>query len=97
MPAFDGWIMERHGISRKLAVVTPWLIYPSRLVVGTDRIATVHKRLAEIDAKHLPIKLWPPPIEIPSLVESMQWHRVRGQDPALAWLRRMVAEVAAVV
>lgn len=97
MPAFDSWIMERDGISRRLAVVTPWLIYPARMVVGTDRIATVHRRLAELDARHLPIKLWKPPIAIPNLVESMQWHRVRGQGPALAWLRGIILSVAAVI
>ena len=55
------------------------------------------KRLAELEARHLPIKLWKPPIAIPNLVESMQWHRVRRQDPALAWLRGIILNVAAVI
>ena len=89
--------MERYGIERKVVVISPWLIYPTRLVVGTNRVATVHRRLAQIDAKYLPIKLWEPPMKIPYLTEAMQWHRIRGQDPAIIWLRQMVSEVAAAI
>lgn len=96
-PAFDTWILERHGIKRKVGVVSPWLVYPTRLVIGTHRIATVHRRLALSDAKHLPIKLWEPPMTIPHLTEAMQWHRVRGQDPAITWLRLVISEVAAAI
>lgn len=96
-PAFDTWIMERHGIKRTVGVVSPWLVCPTRLVIGTHRIATVHRRLAQMDAKHLPIKIWEAPMKIPNLTEAMQWHRVRGRDPAMSWLRAVISEVAAAI
>jgi len=35
----------------------------------------------------LPLKILKPPVEIPPVVESMQWHSIRDGDPGLKWLR----------
>jgi LysR family transcriptional regulator, nod-box dependent transcriptional activator len=61
-----------------------------QLVVGTTRIATVHRRLAQFYAKPLPLKILKPPVEIPPVVESMQWHVIRDGGPGLQWLRRIL-------
>jgi DNA-binding transcriptional LysR family regulator len=61
------------------------------LVVGTPRLATVQRRLAERAVQRgLPLRLWPVPFPIPNLQETMRWHATADQDPALAWLRDMV-------
>jgi DNA-binding transcriptional LysR family regulator len=63
--------------------------------VGTTRIATVHRRLAQFYAQQLPLKILKPPVEIPSVVESMQWHAIRDGDPGLKWLRRILHSACA--
>jgi DNA-binding transcriptional LysR family regulator len=42
----------------------------------------------------LPIKVWEPPPRIPRLVQSLQWHRHRNNDPAIRWLRDLFVDVA---
>jgi DNA-binding transcriptional LysR family regulator len=74
---------------RKSRVVQP------QLVIGTDRIATVAARLARKYAKLLPIKLVPVPIEIPPMIEVLQWHRAHDQDPAHQWLRSQLKRTVA--
>lgn len=68
-----------------------------RMVVGTDRIATVHKRLALQAEKILPVRLWQPPLEVPTLVQKLQWHRHRDADPALAWVRALALRVGKII
>ena len=94
-PAFDGWFLERFGITRRVEVTAPTLAALPSLVVGTDRIATVHRRLAERVRHLLPIRIWEPPLEIPKLVQMLQWHKYRNNDLALAWLRNCALEVGA--
>lgn len=71
----------------------PSLTAVGERVVGTQRIATVHRRLAQRLLKQWPVAVRPAPLEIPPLVEYAQWNRVRGDDPAIRWL---VAELSAI-
>lgn len=91
--AFDGWFLDRFGIHRKVEVSAPSMAALPQMVVGTDRIATVHKRLALQAEKVLPIRLWPPPLQVPTLVQTLQWHRHRDSDPALQWMRELAFRV----
>lgn len=95
MPTFEGWFLKEFGVSRKVEVVTYNLSSPPMLVIGTNRLATVHTRLARRYARHLPIRLMPPPVAFPKLMMVMQWHRYKSHDPGLMWLRRLIGEVAA--
>lgn len=94
VPAFDEWFFERFGYARKIEIVTASFNAIPQLLVGTPRIATVQRRLAAFYAHYLPLKLLEPPIEIPTLHESIVWHRYRDQDPGILWLRQMLRQVA---
>lgn len=93
-PAFDGWFMNNYGINRKVEITTSNLLAPPMLIVGTQRIATVHTRLAQIVSKSLPVRIVEPPMEIPKLTQAMQYHRNRENDLGLSWLRKLIADVA---
>jgi DNA-binding transcriptional LysR family regulator len=97
LPAFEGWFLQRFGVVRKIQVVTPNLLAPPELVVGTDRIATIHRRVAQRASATLPIRILPSPIEIPSLKLAMQWHQYRSSDPGLLWLRELLRRAAATI
>ena len=65
------------------------------LIVGTDRIATIHRRLAEQAARTLPMKIVELPFELPKMQQAAQWHRYRSQDAGLIWLRGIIRDAAA--
>lgn len=91
---FEGWFLERYGVARNVGVITSNLAAPCKLVIGTGRIATVHSRIAQRAAETLPIRLLPPPLDIPPIQQAMQWHEYRDNDPGLQWLLGKVRQAA---
>ncbi|PRE05029.1 LysR family transcriptional regulator [Burkholderia multivorans] len=92
--SFDSMMMSNLGLSRSIEVTTTNFNTLPQLVVGTTRIATVQTRLARLYAHYLPLRLLPLPVQLPPLIEVMQWHAINNNDPAHAWLRRVLAEQA---
>jgi LysR family transcriptional regulator, nod-box dependent transcriptional activator len=94
-PAFEGWFVQRFGLSRRIAVTTYSFAVLPNLVVGTELVATVHARLARSLAAALPITILPVPLPVPQLEQAMQWHKYRATDPGLIWLRQLLKDAAA--
>ena len=90
----DGWFVDSFDVKRRVEVTAPTMANLPDLVVGTNRIATVQRRIALRAAKSLPLKIWEPPLRIPRLVQALQWHKYRSNDPALLWFRNLAIEVA---
>lgn len=88
--SFETWFVQRYGVSRRVDVRTYSFLAAAQLVQGTDRIATVHHRLALRLQRMLPITLLEPPFPIPEMQQSMQWHKYRSLDPAIVWLRALL-------
>lgn len=84
--AFSESFFEKQGIQRKIQLRVPNFAALSAAIPGTDRIATVYRRHAELFARSLPISVHAPPIPMPNVVEEVQWHSLRGSDPGLQWL-----------
>ncbi len=85
-PTIDAWFFERFGHARRVEVVATTFNSVPHFLVGTERIAFMHRRLANIYCEMMPLKLLSSPIEMPRLVEMIQWHRYRDRDPGRAWL-----------
>ena len=64
------------------------------LLQGTRLLALVQERLAMRLRAVVDIKLLEPPMPIPPLVVTMFWGAVNDADPAHAWLRSTLLEVA---
>ncbi len=88
--ALDEHLLGQRGIQRRAMVTVPVFNWMLRLLPGTERIATLPRRFAARHARALQLKLVRPLFELPPLTESMQWHRSRDRDPALAWLRQLI-------
>ena len=93
-PAFESWFVQRYGLSRRVEVTTYSFAALPFLVVGTERIATVHSMLARAIEPALPVTLLPLPLPMPPFEQAMQWHKHRSLDPGLVWLRGLMHEAA---
>jgi LysR family transcriptional regulator, nod-box dependent transcriptional activator len=87
LQSLEGDFLQGLGYRRKVAIWSSSFISLPQLVVGTDRIATVPRLLANEVTKSLPLKALDSPIDFPEIVEVMQWHQFRNSDPGVAWLR----------
>ena len=85
----------RHGIAANVVLTTGgWLPLPF-LVAGTDLVAAVPERLARRTVAAAGVTIVEPPFGMIELVEAAWWHPLHTTDPALTWLRGIVAEIAA--
>ena len=89
------WI-DRAGLSRRCEVTIENFSMLPPLVVGTQRIAMMQRRLAALYAGLMPIGIAELPFPT-HFVEAMQWQRFNQADPLHAWLRQaMVNDLAAI-
>ena len=93
-PWLERWFTRHYGDVRRIEVMAHNFTLLPHLIVGTDRIATIQSRLARLYEQSLPIKLIPPPVELPKLTEVLQWNIHRDLDPASRWLRGKLKERA---
>ena len=91
---FESWFLSTHGVARNVVVSASTFNALPLLVVGTQRIATMHTRLARMYARMLPVRLMQPPFDVPPLNLVMQWNRHNDLDAANAWLRKRLKAVA---
>ena len=94
-PNYDEQVMRRLGYTRRVEVSTPSFDLAPRLVVGTNRVATVAMRLACAYARLLPLILLPVPFDMPPMTEMLQWHHAHELDPAHLWLRGELRQAVA--
>jgi DNA-binding transcriptional LysR family regulator len=89
-PGYSDWFMRQSGRERRIELrAGSFTILPS-FVVGTNRIAVVHRRLAEQFITHMPLRLLETPVSIPNIVESLQWHRHAEDNECLKWVRQKI-------
>jgi DNA-binding transcriptional LysR family regulator len=95
MPAFEDWFIRRQQQQRRIEIVTPNFLTVPGLIVGTNRIATMHRQLARRMAANLPLVIKPVPLAIPHIRSAAQWHVSNNNDPAIGWVvERLAAEAA---
>lgn len=85
---------KQQGMTIKAEVTTFSFWSLPLLIRGTNRVALLQSKLAEQAVKQGGLKTAIPPVDIPALEQSMQWHSYRTRDPALAWVREQVREAA---
>lgn len=95
IPGFEESTLRRLGIRRQIELIAPSFASIGKFLVGTDRIATVHRRLALHMADILPIRAVEIPFEFPRVREVMQWLPRNSDDAAIAWVVRRLKQLAA--
>lgn len=80
-------MLARLGVTRRDEVTTYAFSALPELVVGTDRIATVHEHIARKALKAFPLVMHDVPFRFDPLSQHMQWHEYRAHDTGIIWLR----------
>ncbi|MFT6606220.1 MAG: DNA-binding transcriptional LysR family regulator [Halocynthiibacter sp.] len=82
-------LLARLGITRREEVTSFSFSSLPELVVGTDRIATVHESIARKALARMPLVQRDLPFVVDGLSQHMQWHEIRAHDPGIQWLREI--------
>lgn len=81
--------LARIGRSRRVTVsVTSFLVLPE-ILMGSDLIAVVPRRLAK---KSTGLIMLEPPIDIPGFSKAVAWHERTHHDPGQKWLRSLLID-----
>ena len=86
LPSFGDAYLDRIGIQRRVAMTAPNFAMLPWLLQETDWLTLMQGRLAHLMQRNFAIKIVPPPVPIPPLVEMAQYHVTRSNDPGLRWL-----------
>jgi DNA-binding transcriptional LysR family regulator len=87
--------LERLGITRRVQAAAASFVVVPFLLTGTRLVALLQERLGRRLARHCAIRLLAPPVKMPAIEERMFWNPRHSSDPAHAWLRGALQEVAA--
>lgn len=64
-------------------------------IAGADRLhATRYMHGLHFYTKHYPLRVVPCTLDIPKFEERVQWHKYHERDPAILWVRALLAEIA---
>jgi len=92
--AFEAALAER-GLSRRVGVQVPDTYSALAVVARTNMTALIPRRLAELAAQNGRIVLIEPPYPSPEVEVTMLYLKERLNEPAIAWMRDLIREVAA--
>lgn len=87
--------LKQHGLVRRIAFTTPSFLAAPQVVAMTDLVMILPARIAAALAGQLRLAMFEPPVEIPGFRMAMFWHDRHDSDPAHAFIRREIAQVAA--
>lgn len=92
--AFEDWFVRRQKRQRRVEIIAPSFMSVPGFVVGSNRVATMHRRLATRLTEYLPLVIKEMPLEIPPIREAVQWHISGNNDPAIRWIVEHLAACA---
>jgi DNA-binding transcriptional LysR family regulator len=95
-PALSELSLEKFREQRRIELVVPSFSALAQSVVGTERLATMHSKLAQHFLPFYPIRMHTLPVPIPPIQQVVHWHRLRNRDAGMQWLKDLtVARSAA--
>ena len=92
-----GWVDEalgRIGSKRDITVFTRHYRTAVLFAALKDLVATVPRRLAELETNNPGVVIKPPPFEIPPFELKMAWSPLLQNNPGHQWIRRLIVSIA---
>jgi DNA-binding transcriptional LysR family regulator len=80
------------GAKRNCPMVVPYHTTAMRSVVGTNLVATVPRRMAELEASNPCVRIVNAPAALGGFKYLMAWHPRMNSDAAHVWLRSIIRE-----
>jgi DNA-binding transcriptional LysR family regulator len=74
------------SLTRRVILWTQEFSVAPYLLASTDAILTLPSRAAKLYARHHPLALFTPPVELGGFPYSLTWHERSRRDPAALWL-----------
>lgn len=85
--------MAELGIERRIILRSPHFMSIPLLVASSDLISVVPLAVGRAYGRIAPLKLVPPPFEIPVIELKQFWHRRLHADPGVVWMRGLIARL----
>lgn len=89
-PVLEELALQRLGIRREAALRCQHYYAACHLVASSDLLLVLPRYYGEWFGRHLPLKLAPLPVALPSLSVMLYWHRNAEHDPGNRWLRERI-------
>lgn len=83
--------LAKKGLTRRIALRVPFFLAAPHLIASSDLVLTAPRRIAELFARTLPLRIFPPPLPLAGFSVHLAWHERDDADPAHMWLRRAIA------
>jgi DNA-binding transcriptional LysR family regulator len=93
-PTFVDEALARLGLARRIALRIPFFLAAPPIVARSDLVLTAPRRVAQLFAESLPLRVLDPPLDLASFTVHALWHERDDADPAHVWLRRALARAA---
>lgn len=93
-PSIADQHLEERAVQRRIEVSVPSFSKLAAIVMGTDRLATIPRRLGQHYQSTLPLTVHPVPLPLPEIVGEMQWHKLRDNDQGIAYVRHSLTKFA---
>ena len=87
-------VSHLHSAPRETVLVPSFLLLPY-IVASTSYISIIQRRLAEVMAQQVAIKILTPPFEVMPMHVSAFWSHEAHSDPAHTWLRTEISRICA--
>jgi LysR family nod box-dependent transcriptional activator len=87
--------LSRAKVPRRIEFTVESFLLAPFLLQGTDLVTLVPERAASHLRRTAAVRFLEPPLPLPSITEMLWWNPRHTGDPAHAWLRARIAEIAA--
>ncbi len=93
-PTWIDQALAKLGERRHVAVRVRYFMTAPLVIAESDLLLTGPSMLIRYFSRLVPLQVLTPPIELPTYPEEAYWHERFDDDPAHAWLRRLVGRLA---
>jgi LysR family nod box-dependent transcriptional activator len=87
--------LERSRVPRRIEFTVESFLLAPFLLEGTDLVTVVPERAVPHLRRTAAIRVLEPPVPLPAITEMLWWHPRHTANPAHAWIRGRIAEIAA--
>jgi DNA-binding transcriptional LysR family regulator len=94
-PGLIDAMLARQGLSRRVVAWVPYLNTLPLILAGSDLVFTTTAHLASHFARQAELRLFEPPVRLPSVRYLLMWHERLHRSGEHRWLRKLIQEAVA--